>query len=226
MKIKPLNFSIIIGLIISVVFIFLTIVTLYYYSWSLNSSKEILSAIGSYFGAVATLGAAIIASYLFNDWRLQFNAENHASFSKDILGIYRSFDDQVVKLTDSINSISNILSELHNRSGNDRNISIKPQIEDFIQEFENFYKSFEIIKREMHIYAKNFREHDAIENNIAHVIDIFSCISEEKSKTLKYLDSNQEVAFIHATNMFAKAIEINYFIRKNIIENILDNIKV
>lgn len=32
--------------------------------------SDALSTTGSYFGAVATLGAAVIAAYLFNDWRV------------------------------------------------------------------------------------------------------------------------------------------------------------
>jgi|SRR5690606_15040676 len=35
-----------------------------------NSLSSALSTTGSYFGAVATLGAAVIAAHLFNDWRI------------------------------------------------------------------------------------------------------------------------------------------------------------
>lgn len=35
-----------------------------------NAMSDAFSTTGSYFGAVATLGAAVIAAYLFNDWRV------------------------------------------------------------------------------------------------------------------------------------------------------------
>ena len=38
-----------------------------------NALKDALSTTGSYFGAVATLGAAVIAAHLFNDWKEQHN---------------------------------------------------------------------------------------------------------------------------------------------------------
>lgn len=36
-----------------------------------NAAREAINVLGSYFGGVATLWAAFIAAYLFNDWRVQ-----------------------------------------------------------------------------------------------------------------------------------------------------------
>lgn len=68
MKIKPITFSFIVSLIIAFVFLIATFL-IFAYSGA-NALKDALSTTGSYFGAVATLGTAIIAAYLFNDWRV------------------------------------------------------------------------------------------------------------------------------------------------------------
>ncbi|WP_288384695.1 hypothetical protein [uncultured Acinetobacter sp.] len=70
-KIKPISFSFIISLAISFLFLLITFWIFYQYSWSAAAAKDALSTTGSYFGAVATLGASVVAAYLFNDWREQ-----------------------------------------------------------------------------------------------------------------------------------------------------------
>lgn len=79
MKIKPIAFSFVVSLAISFIFLLITFWIFYKYSWSVEAAKEALSTTGSYFGAIATLGAACIAAYLFNDWRVErnFDLENH-----------------------------------------------------------------------------------------------------------------------------------------------------
>lgn len=73
MKIKPIAFSFVVSLVIAFIFLFLTFWIFYKYSWSVEAAKDALSTTGSYFGAIATLGAACVAAYLFNDWRYQHN---------------------------------------------------------------------------------------------------------------------------------------------------------
>lgn len=68
MKIKPFTFSFIVSLSIAFIFLIATFWIFYKYSWNPEAAKDALSTTGSYFGAAATLGAAIIAAYLFNDW--------------------------------------------------------------------------------------------------------------------------------------------------------------
>ncbi|MCJ8162901.1 hypothetical protein [Acinetobacter zhairhuonensis] len=70
-NIRPIKFSFAVSLVISFAFLLITFWIFYKFSWDANAAKDALSTTGSYYGAAATLGAAIIAAYLFNDWRDQ-----------------------------------------------------------------------------------------------------------------------------------------------------------
>lgn len=67
-NLKPIAFSFIVSLGIAFVFLMATFYILAYSGP--NAMSDAFSTTGSYFGAVATLGAAVIAAYLFNDWRV------------------------------------------------------------------------------------------------------------------------------------------------------------
>lgn len=63
---------IIIGIII--LFILFSILGILYFYWGDQKAvQDSLSTTGSIFSAVATLGAAGVAAYLFNDWKDQKN---------------------------------------------------------------------------------------------------------------------------------------------------------
>lgn len=70
-KIKPIFFSMVGGVIISILFLMITFWIFYTYSTSPAAAKDALSTTAGFFGGVATLWAACIATYLFNDWREQ-----------------------------------------------------------------------------------------------------------------------------------------------------------
>ncbi|MDC5338504.1 hypothetical protein OHW59_17810, partial [Acinetobacter baumannii] len=59
-----------IGLIL-LILLFSIFGILYFYWGNVKAVQDSLSTTGSIFGAIATLGAAGIAIYLFNDWREQ-----------------------------------------------------------------------------------------------------------------------------------------------------------
>ncbi|MFN7095152.1 MAG: hypothetical protein ACK4M7_07290 [Burkholderiales bacterium] len=81
-NLKPITFSFIVSLGIAFVFLMATFLIFAYSSES--ALQDALSTTGSYFGAVATLGAAVIAAYLFNDWRDQHNKNVEAGICINI----------------------------------------------------------------------------------------------------------------------------------------------
>ena len=68
---KPIAFSFVVSLAIALIFLLITFCIFYKYSWSVEAAKDALSTTGSYFGAIATLGAACIATKLVVNWRDQ-----------------------------------------------------------------------------------------------------------------------------------------------------------
>lgn len=97
---------IIIGIII--LFLLLSIFGILYFYWGDQKAvQDSLSTTGSIFGAVATLGAAGVAAYLFNDWREIHNQTTY----KDICT--STFNTQT-KLNVRLISINDIFSKAKN----------------------------------------------------------------------------------------------------------------
>lgn len=66
-------FSVITAIIITSILVF-SIIGITLYSWNdVSTFKDSMSILSGFFGGLTTLGAAIIAAYLFNDWRIQEN---------------------------------------------------------------------------------------------------------------------------------------------------------
>ena len=64
-------FSMAVAAIIFTFFIFSIFAILFAYWGNSEAVKDSLSTISGIFGGITTIGAAIIAAYLFNDWRIQ-----------------------------------------------------------------------------------------------------------------------------------------------------------
>lgn len=89
-KIAPIIFSIAVAVIISI-FLIISIFCILYFYWGNSSAvKDSISTVGSIFGGFATLGAAIIAAYLFTDWKV---IENHKAKNEHITNTVTSFLD-------------------------------------------------------------------------------------------------------------------------------------
>ena len=89
-NLKPITFSFIVSLGIAFVFLMATFYILAYSGPSAMS--DALSTTGSYFGAAATLGAAIIAAHLFNDWKEQHDKQIDNKFIMDVINAFEIFD--------------------------------------------------------------------------------------------------------------------------------------
>lgn len=101
MKIKPFAFSFIISLSIAFIFLIATFWIFYKYSWNVEAAKDALGTTGSYFGAATTLGAAIIAAYLFNDWKDQHNKTVEKEIVWDVVHKFDIADIHLGKFQDA-----------------------------------------------------------------------------------------------------------------------------
>lgn len=107
-KINPVALSVIGGC-----FIFLVTYILFWVLFlcldSPNAAREAINILGSYFGGVATLWAAFIAAYLFNNWR----DENKAVF---IQKFYYDLRGEVFLLYESYLKLKTFLLDPNNRT--------------------------------------------------------------------------------------------------------------
>jgi hypothetical protein len=102
----PIKFSFFVSLIISFAFLLITFWIFYAYSWNADAAKDALSTTGSFFGAGATLGAAIIAAFLFNDWKDQHNKQVLAYEAKENFMLIHKERDIIHKLKFTCTDIS------------------------------------------------------------------------------------------------------------------------
>ena len=86
-RLKPIAFSFVVSL--SVAFVFLMATFAIFAFSSPDGMKDALSTTGSYFGAASTLAAAIIAAYLYTDWKEPFFVSKIASEQKEIIALTR-----------------------------------------------------------------------------------------------------------------------------------------
>ncbi|GAA5631052.1 hypothetical protein Acal02_01671 [Acinetobacter calcoaceticus] len=63
-------FSITVTAIIFAFFLFSVMAILYFYWGDTSAVKDSLSTISGIFGGITTIGAAVVAAYLFNDWKI------------------------------------------------------------------------------------------------------------------------------------------------------------
>lgn len=92
MKNSAFAFSIFVAVIITLFLVFSIFGILYFYWGDVTAVKDSLSTIAGFFGGFATLGAAVIAAYLFNDWKDEQLGVTRSQISKEVLEI-------LVKLT-------------------------------------------------------------------------------------------------------------------------------
>ena len=77
-----------------------------------NALKDALSTTGSYFGAAATLGAAIIAAYLFDDWKEQADYETKKELSLDIIGLLAAIRFELIMTQEMLINLKLVESHL------------------------------------------------------------------------------------------------------------------
>lgn len=107
-RINPFVFSVIGGLsIFTITYVLFWV--LFLCLDSPNTAKEAINVLGSYFGGVATLWAAVIAAYLFNNWR----DENKAVF---IQKFYYDLRGEVFSLYESYLKLKTFLLDPNNRT--------------------------------------------------------------------------------------------------------------
>lgn len=176
-KINPLALSVVGGVsIFAATYILFWVLFLCFDSP--NAAREAINVLGSYFGGVATLWAAFIAAYLFNDWRISHNKNMDAQLCMKVINsIYdcdltllrinsffvdylsspnkvfyaQEFDINLDKLRGVIDIMASSLSILgHIIPKNEYNQKILPNLEKVIDDLEEYYGVVDNTFRDLH----------------------------------------------------------------------------
>lgn len=98
-RFNAVGFSIGVVVVITTIFIFAIFGILYFYWGDETAVKDSLSTAASFFGGFATLGAAIVAAYLYTDWKEPHLYLKIASDQKEIIVITRRMKRNVDAFT-------------------------------------------------------------------------------------------------------------------------------
>ncbi|MGE8607756.1 MAG: hypothetical protein ACN6OA_04090 [Acinetobacter baumannii] len=91
-------FSCSVAALILTILLFCILGILFFYWGDYAAVKDSLSTIGGIFGGITTIGAAVIAAYLFNDWKIQHNKSIEVQLSLLMIEKFEIFDEQITSL--------------------------------------------------------------------------------------------------------------------------------
>ncbi len=134
-----------IGLIL-IILLFSIFGILYFFWGNVKAVQDSLSTTGSIFSAIATLGAAAIAAYLFNDWKDQQRHQNSIQFGIEVYASFKKFDECFTEICNELTSLEYLLKEvLINNETNLRFVIINTssKISNRSQELFNHYLNFQ-----------------------------------------------------------------------------------
>lgn len=151
------SYSIIVSVIILTVLIWSILSVLFKYWGNVTTIKDSLSIISSFFGGLATLGAALIAANLFNDWRDQHNKSVRNQFS---IEAYNKFSELEQSLHLCLFDIDTLQASI-----NDSDYAITPftpRYQECLPLVEEIFKKLILIKMNFSDYVGKQRSYGAV----------------------------------------------------------------
>ncbi len=131
-------FSILVTVIITSILILSILFIILFYWGDVNALKDSMSIVSSLFGGLTTLGAAVVAATLFDDWRI---IHNKNSLKELALEVHKTYNNLNVKLI-SINDIF-VKSAIKNKINNSYNtVAIADEIEQEVKEVGDYLAMF------------------------------------------------------------------------------------
>ena len=193
-KINPLTLSIIGGLLIFLV-TYILFWVLFLCLDSPNASQEAVNILGSYFGGITTLWAAIVAAYLFDDWRDQekiiFIRNVAYETSGLILTLFNIMQGYIGEKEDLLSQIMPIQSQitlklaiLDKHIKDDQMHLVNENFQGFILEYfrtlELYQHDRQALKNQVRILIKSYKSEVGYLTRLANLDSVF-----EKLKTAR-----------------------------------------
>jgi hypothetical protein len=176
-KINPVALSVIGGC-----FIFLATYILFWVLFlcldSPNASREAIDILGSYFGGITTLWAAIVAAYLFDDWKEQADYETKKELSLDIIGLLAAIRFELIMTQEMLINLKLVESHLFLNTDYKNN-----HWNSFKKNINTTYPKIKYIKRNNLIYDFDIsKDYADLERYYEHIGTNFQNIIKEYSK--------------------------------------------
>ncbi|MDC5602461.1 hypothetical protein OFM92_05870 [Acinetobacter baumannii] len=220
-------YSISVSVILLTILIWSIFGILFKYWGDITPIKDSLSTISGIFGGLTTLGAAIIAAHLFNDWRDQHNKSVSNEYAKKVLESYDrlsiSILDFKLKHTDLEANIFPFLVSTQ----------LLDNVEDeYLPKIEGIKRTANTIKTNFEFFIRNLKHyHLLIEDTKASIIkikileDSFEKITDINNSVL--IPTNEFEKFTYLCgNAYEEYFRLQNLIDNNEINKILKSLKV
>ena len=160
-----------------------------------NAAREAINVLGSYFGGVATLWAAFIAAYLFNDWRVQektvFIRNVAYETSNLVLTLFNIMQGYIGEKENLLNQIMPIQSQITlklailNKQIKDDEMNLVNKnfqffMQDYINAIELYQHDRDALKDQVSILIKSYGGELSYLTELANLDNVF-----EKLKTVR-----------------------------------------
>lgn len=191
MRVSPLRFSLIAAVILVAVFLVLNLLIINILTPTLPL-KEILPFTSNYFSGLTTLLATIVAAYLFNDWRDEYNQQLNSQFIFKFLQKIGIIEEQMEELLNFLMLSSQ--AELDNVDEVVKSKSVK----DFKKDFKKRETAFKDLKfnkitlgNEYYVIGEYYP--DALIGIVAYMNEAIITINELDDIDEQLLIQNQEI---------------------------------
>ncbi|WP_412781696.1 hypothetical protein [Acinetobacter sp. SEK570] len=170
-----------------VLILIIVIFTTVYSHWgdpTMQALKDSLSTSSGIFGGLATLAAAIVAAYLFNDWKEQQKHQNSIHFGLEVYSNFKAFDQYFTKICNELIHLEYLLKEVINNNDNSlrvRFLNNSSETSKKNQELFNLYLNFQ----------DSFTNYCIVTNQEELLIDI----EETRDSFLKFYDVLTNIPF-------------------------------
>lgn len=99
-----------------VIFFFATFCLLAHGGANEKVLNEALTASLSFSSVLATIGAAIIAAYLFNDWKIEQRHNNIFHFGTEVIKSFKIFDNEFIEISNKLTNLKFLYQEMNEKN--------------------------------------------------------------------------------------------------------------
>lgn len=209
---------------IGLILIILLFSILYFFWGNVKAVQDSLSTTGSIFSAIATLGAAAIAAYLFNDWKDQQEHQNSIQFGIEVYASFKKFDECFTEICNELIYLEYQLKEV--LKNNEKNLR-----------FAFLNNSSKVSKRSQELFNHYLNFQDSYTNYciVTNQEDLLIDIEQTRDSLLKFCSVLTDIEFENSLEAKLQKVlflnsdpvnEIGTYIYNYYIKQILEKVRL
>lgn len=195
-----------------VIFFFITLI-LFTHNNVNDALKESWTASLSFMSVLSTLGAAYIASKLFNDWKIQ---QNHSTQKEFIHDINNQYKDIVSYVTENVENMHKMVSIYNSQLQN-----LPSKHTSFIMDLFRLHHGFTIRLMNLKIEVQNY---GIIINDIEYSKDIIAEIDKAENILESLFNPIKQLSETHSSHFSLAIYEYNKYMSEELSSNVYETV--